>query len=175
VSKQAPVFSALIDDANTLLLDDRTAFKAWTKTLIGQPVQVTVKRKQSQRSLDQNAYIWGVAYPIIAEELGIRFHSKKEAARYVELTLREKAGEIARLKRQQYFELRVPLTDLRGDVRDLRRVAVIGNYVADFTYDELTVEATRFVVEDVKGFRTPQYRWKKKHFEAQYGIEIREV
>jgi hypothetical protein len=27
----------------------------------------------------------------------------------------------------------------------------------------------------VKGFKTPLYRWKKKHVEAQYGITIREV
>jgi hypothetical protein len=31
------------------------------------------------------------------------------------------------------------------------------------------------VVEDVKGMRTPMYRWKKKHVEAQYGITITEV
>jgi hypothetical protein len=31
------------------------------------------------------------------------------------------------------------------------------------------------VVEDVKGFKTELYRWKKKHVEAQYGIEIVEI
>lgn len=32
-----------------------------------------------------------------------------------------------------------------------------------------------YVVEDVKGFKTPLYKWKKKHVEAQYGITIREI
>ena len=106
---------------------------------------------------------------------GIMFASKAEARRYQELRLLEKAGHIARLKLQQKFELCAPFTDLRGDVRDKERMAVVGHYVADFCYDELTPAATTFRVEDVKGFRTQTYRWKKKHFERQYGIEIRET
>ncbi len=106
---------------------------------------------------------------------GIRFHSKKEAHRYVELKLLEKAGHIARLKLQQRFELVTPLTDLRADVKNLERVVCIGHYVADFCYDLLAPQVTRFVVEDVKGWKTPMYRWKKKHFEAQYGIAITEI
>ena len=29
--------------------------------------------------------------------------------------------------------------------------------------------------EDVKGVRSPLYRWKKKHFQAEYGRPIFEV
>ena len=29
--------------------------------------------------------------------------------------------------------------------------------------------------EDVKGFKTPLYRWKKKHVEAQYKITVVEI
>ena len=47
----------------------------------------------------------------------------------------------------------------------------IGHYVADFEYLEGDVR----IVEDVKGMKTPLYRWKKKHFEAQYGLKIRET
>lgn len=106
---------------------------------------------------------------------GITFHSKREASRYCELKLLEKAGQIARLTLQQRFELCAPKTNLRGDVNSADWMMTIGRYVADFCYDELTPGVTRFVVEDAKGFKTPLYRWKKKHFEAQYGIEIREV
>ena len=105
----------------------------------------------------------------------IRFASQKEARRYQELKLLERAGAIARLKLQQRFELCVPKTNLRGDATDLTRMMTIGHYVADFCYDELTLQATRFVVEDVKGMRTPMYRWKAKHMKAQYGITVREV
>lgn len=103
---------------------------------------------------------------------GIRFDSKKEAARYAELKLLEKAGEIFGLRLQPEFPLHAHAP---GAARR------IGVYVADFEYvteHETGGPAgteTRLVVEDVKGFKTPLYRWKKKHVEAQYGIEIREV
>ena len=106
---------------------------------------------------------------------GIRFASQKEARRYGELKLLEKAGHIARLTLQQRFELCVPKTNLRGDVNDPGWMITVGHYVADFCYDELSLTVTKFVVEDVKGFKTPLYRWKKKHVMAQYGIEIKEV
>lgn len=107
---------------------------------------------------------------------GITFDSKKEAQRWFELTLLLKAGKIARLKRQQHFELCAPQTDIRGNVTDTGGwLKVVGHYVADFTYDELSVKETRFIVEDAKGMRTAMYLWKKRHFEAQYGLQIRET
>ncbi len=106
---------------------------------------------------------------------GITFDSKKEAARYGELKLREKAGEIARLQLQRKFELCAPKTNLRGDVVDVGRMFTIGHYVADFCYDELAASGTQFVVEDAKGVRTQVYALKKRWFESQYGITIREV
>lgn len=106
---------------------------------------------------------------------GIRFASMKEARRYGELKLLERIGRITRLTLQQRFELSVPKTNLRGDVDDVGRMMTVGHYVADFCYDELLPSQTVFVIEDVKGFKTPLYKWKKKHVEAQYGIAIREI
>lgn len=109
---------------------------------------------------------------------GIVFDSKAEAARWVVLRAMERAGKIVRLKRQHDFELVTLRTDIRGNVQEHEctgRVWVVGYYRADFTYDELLAAKTEFVVEDVKGFRTAMYRLKKKHFEAQYGITIREI
>lgn len=54
-------------------------------------------------------------------------------------------------------------------------IVVVGKYIADFTYDVLGKDTTTFVVEDCKGFRTPVYRAKKRHFERQYGIAILET
>jgi hypothetical protein len=93
---------------------------------------------------------------------GFVFDSAKEARRYQELRLLEKAGEIRALELQPKFALRV------GD-------RFIGSYVADFKYFERTKPSMIPVYEDAKGFRTPLYRWKKKHVEAQYGITIRET
>jgi len=54
--------------------DDPRGFMAYRKSLAGVRVQAVLKRQQSQRSLDQNAYWWGVAYPIIADALGYDSH-----------------------------------------------------------------------------------------------------
>ena len=113
---------------------------------------------------------------------GIRFASQREAARYSELRLLEKAGEIRGLLLQPRFELRAALT--LADISRERDPVLVGYYVGDFAYEERAAprgaplalrREWRPVVEDAKGFRTPLYRWKKKHFEAQYGIQIREV
>lgn len=93
---------------------------------------------------------------------GIAFDSKREARRWQELRLLEKAGEIGRLRRQVHFAL---------TVRDQQ----IGRYIADFVFDEKNNGLWREVVEDVKGVRTELYRWKAKHMKAEHGIEIREV
>lgn len=93
---------------------------------------------------------------------GITFASKAEAKRYSQLKLLEKAGEIKNLQLQPKF----PLTATRG-----KTITKIGNYIADFSY----TENGGLVVEDVKGFKTPLYRWKKKHFEAEYNIKLREI
>jgi hypothetical protein len=96
---------------------------------------------------------------------GVTFASKAEASRYVFLKALEKAGEIVGLVLQPVF----PLWAHTGVVADAP--VTIGSYVADFAYDSHGTS----VVEDVKGFKTPLYRWKKKHVEAQYGIQIREI
>jgi len=105
---------------------------------------------------------------------GIAFASQKEARRYQELKLLERAGEIHGLTLQPGFPLTV------SAVADMRELPTkIGDYRADFIYCACRrgakCDKTRLVVEDVKGFKTPLYRWKKKHVEAQYGITIHEV
>jgi len=113
---------------------------------------------------------------------GIRFHSKKEAQRYGELKLLEKAGHIRNLRLQPAFDLyAMRQLDTHGEQQYAQER--LGLYRGDFAYEACYYvthegrrkELWREVVEDVKGFKTPLYRWKKKHVEAQYGIEIREV
>jgi hypothetical protein len=96
---------------------------------------------------------------IRTERDGQKFDSKWEAERFAQLKLLEAAGEIRELRPQVSFPLMV------GD-------ALIGAYVADAVY--LTSEG-RKVVEDAKGCKTPLYRWKARHFRAQYGFAITEV
>lgn len=99
----------------------------------------------------------------------IRFHSAKEARRYQELKLLEKAGEITHVILQPRYGLYVK-PFLRADM-DRAELVKIGDYVADFQY----FERGEKVIEDTKGFRTDVYRLKKKFVEALYGIQIREI
>lgn len=73
MSKPVPVWGATVT-GGVLRVDERARFLAYAMTLEGEPVQVIVRKRESQRSLDQNAYIWGVAYPVIAEALGYDKH-----------------------------------------------------------------------------------------------------
>ncbi len=92
---------------------------------------------------------------------GHKFASKKEANRYAELKLMEKAKLIFDL------ELQPVLACIVNGVH-------VCDYIADFRYREnhgLKLQVT----EDVKGVRTPVYRLKKKLVKACRGVEITEV
>lgn len=89
------------------------------------------------------------------ESDGIKFDSKKEARYYEGLKLRQRAGEVV------FFLRQVPL-HLPGGVR----------YVVDFV--EFRADGT-VVFLDVKGFKTPEYKAKKRMVESIYPITIEEA
>ena len=89
---------------------------------------------------------------------GIKFDSKREAQRYGALQLMLKAGLISNLRMQ------VPYQIVINGKKCFK-------YLADFVYDDGGKE----IIEDVKGFRTPLYRLKKKIVEAWFGVVIVEV
>ena len=96
---------------------------------------------------------------------GITFASKREAKRFCELKMLEKAGEVINLELQPRFDLEV--------LSPIGEVVKIGRYTADFRYQHFLRE----VVEDVKSpaSRTEAYMLRKRHVEAQYGIRIQEI
>ncbi len=77
---RVPLFHGTIDSHGVLHLDtaDADKRKAHLLSLRNSPVTVEIKRRKSQRSLDQNSWIWGVAYPIIAESIGYERHEHDE-------------------------------------------------------------------------------------------------
>lgn len=107
---------------------------------------------------------------------GITFDSRKEAKRYQELLLLERAGAISDLKRQVEFEL-IPAqrepdrVGVRGGITKGKTIEHAVKYIADFTY----TEGGKTVVEDTKGFRTPDYIIKRKLMLYLRGIRIKEV
>jgi hypothetical protein len=92
---------------------------------------------------------------------GRTFDSKREAARYAELRLLERVGDVTELECQPRFPLIV-------------NGALIATYVADFRY---RARDGAVVVEDVKSepTKTPVYRLKAKLVAALHGIAISEV
>ena len=106
---------------------------------------------------------------------GIKFDSKKEARRYIELLELLESGEIENLKLQPHFTLQEAFKTPTGET--VRAIT----YIADFSYEVpmLDVNNERYrklVVEDVKSpaSRTQQYELKKKMM-LENGYKITEV
>ena len=110
---------------------------------------------------------------------GIKHDSQKEANRWCELKLLERAGKITDLQRQVPFEL-IPAQyeayprfgkngqRLKDGSRCIEKSVV---YVADFVY----YENGNKIVEDSKGKRTKDYILKRKLMLWVYGIKIKET
>lgn len=104
---------------------------------------------------------------------GISFDSKREGARYCELKLLEKAGEIGNLELQPSFKLSC------GDRPILIKSPGYPNgrqatYRADFAY--WCPKREKRVIEDSKGYRTDIFKLKKAIVEAMHpAVEVLEV
>jgi enolase len=91
---------------------------------------------------------------------GIVFDSKREASRYQELLLLQRAGQIQDLKIQVPFAI----------VINGKKIC---KYIADFQYVDMATGKT--VTEDSKGMATQVYKLKKRLVEALYNVKIVEV
>lgn len=93
---------------------------------------------------------------------GITFDSSKEAHRYGELVMMQRAGLISGLERQPKFDLIV-----NGEK--------VGKYTADYRYFDHVAGHT--IVEDVKSkpTMTAVYRLKKRLMKAIHRIDIKEI
>lgn len=110
---------------------------------------------------------------------GIMFDSRREADRYRELKLLERAGVIHGLELQKKYVL-IPAQyenfvrhgkngqKLKGGRRCIEREC---SYLADFVYEQ----NGETVVEDTKGMRTKEYIIKRKLMLFIHGIQIKEV
>ena len=105
-------------------------------------------------------------YHAVPERIdGYYFPSQAEARRYLVLKARFGACEIKSLQVHPRFEI------IAAAVIDGKHERAI-YYEADFQYRE----DGNIVVEDVKGYRTPVYRIKRRLFLQQYaGVVFREV
>ena len=118
---------------------------------------------------------------------GIVFDSKKEAKRYSELLLLEKAGAITELQRQVKYILIPAQREFSNEIytkgknKGLPKPGKLLERECTYTADFVYKENGRIVVEDVKGYRDPssaghaKYIIKRKLMLHKYGIRIREV
>lgn len=112
---------------------------------------------------------------------GITFDSKKEANRFRELQLLERAGKITALQRHVKYVLIPTQREFSNEI--YKKGAHQGHfkpgkvlekecsYIADFAY----IQDGAYVVEDTKGVRTDAYKIKRKLMLERYGIQIKEV
>jgi hypothetical protein len=112
---------------------------------------------------------------------GQSFASKKEARRFTQLRLLERAGEISDLKTQVKFVLipaqREPDTvGARGGIKKGKLIERECAYIADFVYKDNQGE---IVVENVKGYKGggayELFKIKRKLMLYVHGIRIVEI
>lgn len=94
------------------------------------------------------------------------YDSRKEHRRANELKLMQRAGLISNLREQVKYVLIPSQRDTNGNLLEKEC-----SYYADFVYDKDGVT----VVEDTKGFRTPEYKIKRKLMLRVHGISIVEI
>ena len=91
---------------------------------------------------------------------GITFDSKWESERYGQLKAMERGGIVTDLELQVKYDIVI------NDIK-------ICKYIADFVYKEESPDGEiREIVEDAKGFETPEFKLKKKLMKAVHGIDI---
>lgn len=115
---------------------------------------------------------------------GVEFSSQKEANRYCELRLLERAGKIKNLKIQVPFiiiptqyENYIRYTPKRKTPKKAKRVVEkMAKYIADFTYD---TDDGEYVVEDAKGYKDSVayelFVLKRKLMYLVHGIRVKEI
>ncbi len=107
---------------------------------------------------------------------GIEHASQKEANRWCELKLLERAGKIFGLQRQVKFTLipaqyeEVIEEGKKPKKKLLERECA---YIADFVYYD--AESGNLIVEDTKGVKTKDYVIKRKLMLCVHHVKIREV
>lgn len=112
---------------------------------------------------------------------GITFDSKKEANRYKELSLLQKAGKISGLRTQVRYVLIPSQREVsnevytrgenKGKYKPGKLLERECTYVADFVY----YKDGKVIVEDTKGFRTKEYIIKRKLMLYVHHIQIKEI
>ena len=70
MAQPVPVWHGVITPDGKLILDARDLFAGYVKRLKNSAVSLVLKKRSRPKSQSQLGYLWGVVYPVIAEEFG---------------------------------------------------------------------------------------------------------
>jgi hypothetical protein len=74
MAQPTPIWRGAVGQDGKLHLESRGLFDRFLHRLRGQGIQLVVKKLQRPKSHSQLGYLFGVVYPVIAEELGYADH-----------------------------------------------------------------------------------------------------
>jgi hypothetical protein len=77
VSQPVPVWRGEVDAQGVLKMFSRSAFLTYAKRFAGHEVELTIRKRRSQRSLKQNNYWHDVPFPMFAEHWGVSIEDAK--------------------------------------------------------------------------------------------------
>ena len=123
MSLPVPVWHGVIDKDGTLLLEAPHLFTSYIKWLKNHAVTLVLKKRTRRKSTQQLGYLFGVVYPVIADELGYRQYEVEQVHDAVMRELRGLKPEPNPLK------LRVSLAamsheDVSAYIEDVRHWAL---------------------------------------------------
>ena len=124
MSKPVPVFTGVVTTDGVLKLDARSLFHAYVKRLANQPVQLVLKKLSRKKSTNQLGYLFGIVYPVLADELGYRGYEVEQVHDAVMRHLRGLKPE------PNPLQLRVSLADMTHEE--------VSAYIEDVRYWALT-------------------------------------
>ena len=76
-----PVFTGMVDNGG-LRFDRKSVVDNYMCTLIGQRVEVIIRKPRTKRSDVQNSYYWGVVIELLSKELGYDKDELHEILKY---------------------------------------------------------------------------------------------
>ena len=123
MAQPVPVFHGVVTPDGKLMLDARDLFTGYVRRLKNHAVTLVVKKLARAKSQSQLGFIFGVCYPVIADELGYRQYEVEEVHDALMRRLRGLKPD------PNPLELRVSLAEMTHEqvseyIDDLRHFAV---------------------------------------------------
>lgn len=123
MSAPTPVFHGIVTPDGVLQLDARDLFRAYVRRLKNLPITLVLKRRSRVKSSQQLGYLFGVVYPVIADELGYREYEVEQVHDAIMRELRGLRPEPNPLKlRVSLAEM--PHEDVSVYIEDVRHYAL---------------------------------------------------